>query len=613
MSTKKHNGIEYEIGDPNVKDSGELYKVSNRWRTADELFWDYGDDSYKHISHLAKDNYVYGSVDKETQGFFLQGLSTNVGGLFYLTKNLHLFDMLIDPYTRNMNIPAKRLAQYYRTMKQGDFRLMHNQTRKCAYEAFNTEIYSYKDLEQRQKDKINKSLQQVKSRFPLLERLFNKSVGIEFETSSGYLPESICLRNGLIPLKDGSIHGHEYVTVPYMDNIVERTVQSCTALRYGTSIDHLCSTHVHIGGLRKDRTFITSLYELWSYIQDEFYELIVINKRHIDYISNKKHGAKDHCKSVPKIAATSIAEYYKTIFTLFNSSNAPSREYHRGRLVHDNTQKWNIDCRYYNLNMINLLNGNNVVEFRIHGPSLNEVKLVNYLFILNAVIEFASRYSNIVMHRKEKLYLEKILKVVYKDQPEIAKVLINYVNYRKNLYLGNLMKNDIFGEEINDETPPIECNLLALFGYDMLDNVYQKRLEPIMKEYGSKEEEMWRPAMFKFQPMPQDLELDEEEEPNWNEEEEEVEEVEHAPQLEEVAQEQNVILGQPRFNPQERVEILEQAARIHHQMMLRDQMRFHANQPPQPAPVMDAPQPEPVGEVEWFIGMDMNAPQQEGE
>lgn len=525
MSIKKHNGINYIVGDPDVKDSGEIYKVSNRWRTPDQLFWDYGNKCYKSNSILVKENYVYGLVTKELSGFFQANQGTNILRVWYLTANLHLFDFHIDPYTINMNITAEKLAKYYRTTKEGDYRLKHYGHQKKKYEAFNIEVYSYKDLEPRQKDKINKALKKVKSRFPLLEKLFNKSVGIEFETSAGHLPENICLENGLIPLKDGSIYGHEYVTVPYMDNIVERTVQSCTALRYGTAIDHLCSTHVHIGGLRKDRTFITSLYELWSYIQDEFYELIVINKRHIDYISNKRHGPKDHCKSVPKIQASNIAEYYKIIFTLFNSSQHPNRDFHRGKLVHDDSQKWNIDCRYYNLNMINLLNGNNVIEFRIHGPTLNEIKLVNYLFILNAVIEFASKYSNIVIHRKEKLYLEKILKVVYKDQPEIAKVLINYVNYRKNIYLANLMNNDIFGLEIEDDTPPIECNLLALFGYDMLDNVYQKRLEPIMSVYGNKETNIdWQLIQLKENPLKVNpFEGDIEDEEFFNDEEEEEE------------------------------------------------------------------------------------------
>jgi hypothetical protein len=534
--TKKFNDIEYEVGDSNIQNSGELYKVSNRWRTAEELFWSYSEEEYKYIGELKKNIYVLGHVDLETQGYFFIVDSIVDEGKFYFKRNMHLWKRYTSPYDENKLISAQNYAQYF--FKRGDG--IHSLRSgagggKRNYDKFNISLYSYKDLGSETKVLLDKALKPVKSRFNKLENLFRKSVGIEFETGGGHLPEQKCFDLGLIPFKDGSISGHEYVTVPYRDNVIERTVQACTNLRYHSFTDQFCSTHVHIGGLRTDRTFITSLYELWSYIQDEFYELIVVNKKSVQYLQNKKGGMKDHCKSVPKLNMKDIPEYYKAIFMLFNSSIPADKKFHRGKLVHDDAQKWNIDCRYYNLNMINLLNGRDVVEFRIHGPTLNEVKLVNYLLILNAVIEFASKYSNIIMHRKEKLYLEKIISIVYKKEPEIAKTLINYINHRKNLYVSNIMNNEIWGDEIYDYTPPDDCNILKLFDYSMSDNEYEKTIEECKKESPStSSNDFYSSLGVRFHEIQVQLpwevapveegELEEEEEHEWEEEEEEEEE-----------------------------------------------------------------------------------------
>ncbi len=481
---KEIDGIAYIVGENNVQNSGEIYKVSNRWKKPDELFWCNTDKEYRLVSKLV-DGYVHGMISETELGFFKKEDSISKNNIYYQKSNMENMGFVRNPYTVDQILRKSDLRNIYFTQEDGSYRLRQSGGLKTKYKQFDTEIYSFKDLPSDYKEMYYRSFDtyydKIRSRFPMLERIMNKSVGVEFETSCGHLEEHKCLELGLIPLKDGSIGGHEYVTLPYIGNVIEKCVQACTNLRYNTAVDEYCSTHVHIGGLRTDRIFLVSLYELWSYIQDEFYELIVINKRSVKYLANKKQGPKDHCKAVPKINSShDLTNYYKTIFTLFNSSCYPNSEYNRGKLVHANNQKWNIDCRYYNLNMINMLNGGNVVEFRIHGPTLNEVKLVNYLLILNAILEFASKYSNIIMHRKEKIYLEKIIKIIYKDQPEISKTLVNYINHRKNLYLSNVLNNEVFGQEIFDETPPTDCNVLALFGYNMQDNEYQKMLAPIM-------------------------------------------------------------------------------------------------------------------------------------
>jgi len=474
---KNFNGIDYIVGNPKLQNSGEIYKVSNRWKIPQEIFWCCSNHEYRIVSYLQKENYIWGLYKPGENGFFYKKDSVYKDGHEYFLKNLELWSFKEDPFVPGKNISNEKFLSNYFQKSDNTYGLKTINHGKLKYSTYDIEKYSYKDIPADYKKIYEILLNDGKSKFPKLEKLFQKSIGIEFETSCGHLKEDLCKDLGLIPVKDGSISGHEYITLPYKKNVIQKAIDACVALRYGTAIDSRCSTHVHIGGLRTDRVFVASLYELWSYVQDEFYELIVVNKRSVGYINNKAQGPKDHCKPVPKFNYLDLKSHYKNIFTLFNSSLPPSNTYHRGKLAHDSKQKWNIDCRYYNLNMINLLNGNDVVEFRIHGPTLNEVKLVNYLLILNAVIEFASKYSNIVMHRKEKLYLEKIIKVIYANHPDISKTLINYINHRKNLYINNIFKDDIWGEELQDLTPPDDCNVLKLFGYSVTDNEYQNEID----------------------------------------------------------------------------------------------------------------------------------------
>ena len=57
--------------------------------------------------------------------------------------------------------------------------------------------------------------QEIKDRETLypLAKYLKYTFGLEFETSQGYVPEDVCYRDGLIPLRDGSITGPEYSTV----------------------------------------------------------------------------------------------------------------------------------------------------------------------------------------------------------------------------------------------------------------------------------------------------------------------------------------------------------------------------------------------------------------
>ena len=74
-------------------------------------------------------------------------------------------------------------------------------------------------------------------------------MGFEFETSAGIIPEEIALRDGLVPLRDGSISGLEYSSVvltPDNDGL-SLLKQQLETLRQYTSFNKECALHIHFG------------------------------------------------------------------------------------------------------------------------------------------------------------------------------------------------------------------------------------------------------------------------------------------------------------------------------------------------------------------------------
>jgi len=129
------------------------------------------------------------------------------------------------------------------------------------------------------------------------DKLIDKySFGFEIETSAGILPEYKCKQLGLIPLRDGSISGHEYTTIP-MKGIdgVNLLANQMRELKGNCSINRDCSVHLHLGGYPLEKTKILDLYNLCYSLQNEIGELFpyyVYNTS--KYKSNGKVIAEDY-------------------------------------------------------------------------------------------------------------------------------------------------------------------------------------------------------------------------------------------------------------------------------------------------------------------------------
>lgn len=133
-----------------------------------------------------------------------------------------------------------------------------------------------------------------------LSKYLHYSFGIEFETSMGYIPENICFRDGLIPLRDGSISGLEYSTVVLSGNDgLNLLKQQCESLDKYTFFNKECSLHMHFGGYPLDPKAIFILYNLCCSLE------LDIKQHTPQYTFNTaryKESGKDYCKELPRFA-----------------------------------------------------------------------------------------------------------------------------------------------------------------------------------------------------------------------------------------------------------------------------------------------------------------------
>jgi hypothetical protein len=108
--------------------------------------------------------------------------------------------------------------------------------------------------------------------------------------------------------------------------------------------------------------------------------------------------------------------------------------------------KWEISPRYHWMNLIPLIWGSRgTVEFRCHTPTVESQKVINWLYIIVAILKYARKHANELTSDTEanlsKVTLSVILKEAYRSK--IVYILEKYINSRKNYYS---KKNDPTGE-----------------------------------------------------------------------------------------------------------------------------------------------------------------------
>ena len=224
-----------------------------------------------------------------------------------------------------------------------------------------------------------------------LSKYLNYTFGLEFETSMGYIPQEKCFRDGLIPLRDGSISGIEYSSVVLKGNEgLNLLKQELDTLKEYTKFNKECALHIHMGGFPVDTMSIFALYCLWYMVERDLLGKELIPELSF-HTSEYKANQKDYCNMLSP-NPRSFSDLFRAI----------TGKKYLGSLVQPHPAdigkraKWNIKARYSGLNLVNMVcyKGPKTVEFRFLRPSFNFRKITLWLYILNAVLKYAESLAS---------------------------------------------------------------------------------------------------------------------------------------------------------------------------------------------------------------------------
>jgi hypothetical protein len=281
--------------------------------------------------------------------------------------------------------------------------------------------YNLKNYNENYNPEISKNIENYAS---LLENL---SFGLEFETTKGFIPKRILNQYGLIPLRDGSISGIEYVTVPMEGKKgLQCTVDILKVLKERTEYnDDTCSLHLHLGNIPRTKEFILAFFKVGMKIQDEMFQMFPLYKKYNYHIKNKNYSAPLPTFEIlsqldPIIDSRNIDENFGILYKYlsmgqdFKSVGNNLENVLSHPADPNGNQKWNVKTRYYLYNILPLIFGNKqTIEFRIHTPTYDVNKILLFIFMNSLIVNFVIRKQKLILNRKNFINSYSLLDILY--------------------------------------------------------------------------------------------------------------------------------------------------------------------------------------------------------
>jgi hypothetical protein len=473
----------YKLGDPKVKNSGQCYLI--KWGSSENLVVVRANNSQLIFDELNQiycrldDNISYGYFNEKQKGYFRK---QEGGGKLY-EGNSGKMEVAINKEVLNANCYFDSLRNIWREGKVSPeewiSHLRNTRETKPLYLTFNPNCYNFSDIDASLKNAVQNAHNDYLNKIPdnAFDAMFAKRTwGIEAETSSGCIPEDECFNLGVFPLRDGSITGHEFVTSVISKKPVGIIDQLFTLLSKYTITNDRCSLHIHVGNLPKSKKFTVALYHLYCRLQDEIDEVNVPFKRDSTFLATKRDG-KDHCKRMPILnpRKETINEMFNYIMTLFNdgvfikdfdSDAKLFRHQMHGR------PKWDAIGRYHAINFIPFyFDAKQTVEFRVPAATCNKYKALFWMFLFNAIVEYAEQNADYILENKDKIFLEDVINKVYgnvqsRENAFIVNWLLQMISDRKNYNRTLILSRELFGNHFSrDNTYKVEYTKASPFHY----------------------------------------------------------------------------------------------------------------------------------------------------
>lgn len=382
------------------------------------------------------------------------GVTNNVVELGYADKKIYTDLFLINGVIYNGNYEDETIKEYFgfdescgfykpiqllntASLIPGSGEFPYSFVRN--YEAMDSfEIFSGRQIV---KDKTKK--------YWATKYLENFSFGFEFETSGGYIPQMECYRNGLIPLRDGSITGLEYSTVVLSGNDgLNLLHQQLEQLRTHCKFDKECSLHIHVGGYPITKQSIFVLYKVAKMFEKKITPYMPKWTYSTRYY---KANRKDYCKKLWDDVST-FEDLFLTIAE--HSFNGSFHDEHPADP--DRHHKWQIHSRYRWMNLVNILcyEEAKTVEFRFLRPSFDETKIIFWLLLLTGMMRYALTLQTITNQEElnkelESFTLSRFINKVF-EQKDAKQMKLFLKDLRKGVE-EQTANDDYFGSMIELE------------------------------------------------------------------------------------------------------------------------------------------------------------------
>jgi len=409
----------YLIGNSKIENSGDVYLIDDRYirENTGRIVFNHETRSYQ----LKNESLIYGiiSMDENCEfkkGYFSSSLKNEI--LVDSKKVLHL---CIDEKIINRSFREEiSTGMYYHISLKiaSQFKFIKSVSREfkesLPYDSSGVMDKYIEKYNLKYNPFINKSIEEYS------KAIGDLTFGFEFETVKGVIPRAKLDHLPLIPLRDGSIEGLEYVTIPLKGSKGIKAIVDCVKeLEKRTEYNNDCSMHLHIGNIPRTPGFILALYKVVSTYQEEMFSLFPLYKKYNFGVKRKNYSkpfplSEINCKLEPSINIKDSKQVFDNFNVLFSHLAERKNFYDYGCDLKNvefhpsdpnGNQKWNIKNRYYAVNFIPLIFGNKkTVEFRIHTPTYDIDKILNFLFINSYLINYTIKNESKILSNPNFLY-----------------------------------------------------------------------------------------------------------------------------------------------------------------------------------------------------------------
>lgn len=472
---RKFNKLYYKLGNINIQNSGDCYLINGKCYREETglVVYNYSIKEYVILDNIMIQGVIDVIEDKLIVGYF------NIDKYYskIIDRDNHSFYLYNPEIFKNNKEYREQLStgNFYHISKLPSYKfnivLFPNKDYKynLPYDSKGIIENNLKNYNENYNPEISKS---IKNYAPLLENL---SFGLEFETTKGFIPNRILDQYGLIPLRDGSISGIEYVTVPMQgEKGLQCTSDILKVLKERTEYnDDTCSLHLHLGNIPRTKEFILAFFKIGMRIQDEMFQMFPLYKKYNYHIKNKNYSAPLPTFEIlsqldPVINSSNIDENFGVLYKYLSmgqdfKSVGNSLENVLSHPADPNgNQKWNIKFRYYLFNIIPLIFGNKqTIEFRIHTPTYDINKIIPFIFMNSLIVNFTIRNQERILRNKSFLREFDITNILYNqieiygvaNKSQFKDLIYEYIEKRKNYCERQTLKGNILGTESEIPAP----------------------------------------------------------------------------------------------------------------------------------------------------------------